>query len=49
MAAAWDERGLEACLDLNLPCFNATGLLPTPLERQGGEVHYRTADMSVVV
>ena len=26
--AVWDEPSLEACFDLNLPCWDAAALLP---------------------
>lgn len=31
IVATWDSPGLEACLDMNLPCYDARALLPLPL------------------
>ena len=31
IVAAWDARSLDACMAMQLPCFNASAYTPIPL------------------
>ncbi|GAB4823098.1 hypothetical protein N2152v2_010144 [Parachlorella kessleri] len=41
IVATWDDESLRVCLDLNLPCYNATSYLPLPTTTAGESRFYR--------
>ena len=45
--ATWDDDDLAACADLNLPCFNATSVLPEPMDRGPNAGRFGTHDYLV--